>query len=166
MNQLTQGDENFKQRLSRCTTVKGIFKLLDVPDEEVTPHSAAFALQKLCPLQKGMELYIFWLIQIEIGVGGTFPRLRKFTYIILCGSFYAATLAVEALWRRGNTFASNRYSLVSTLGCMWDVFHPSQPMPGGFPLEVFFHPQKGSKLFHLEPSHKANWPVQNLFWVT
>ena len=21
----------------------------------------------------------------------------------------------------------------STLGCMWDVFHFSQPMPGGFP---------------------------------
>ena len=25
-----------------------------------------------------------------------------------------------------------------------------------FPLGVFFHPQKGSKLFHLEPSHKAD----------
>ena len=23
---------------------------------------------------------------------------------------------------------------------MWDIFHPSQPMPGGFPLRVFFHP--------------------------
>ena len=48
---------------------------------------------------------------------------------------------------------------------MWDVFHPSQPMPGGFPLGVFFHPQRGSKLFWLEPSHKADWPGQNLFWV-
>ena len=57
-------------------------------------------------------------------------------------------------------------SLDSTPGRMWDVFHPSQPMPGGFPLGVFFHPQKGSKLFHMEPSHKANWPGQNLFWVT
>ena len=92
MKQLTQGDENFKQRLSRCTTVKGIFKLLDVPDGEVTPHSAAFALQKLCPLQKGTELYVFWLIQIELG--RTLPRLRKFTSIILCGSFHAVTLAV------------------------------------------------------------------------
>ena len=54
--------------------------------------------------------------------------------------------------------ASHRYVLGSTLGRMLDVFHPSQPMPGGFPLGVFFHPQKGSKLFHLEPSHKANWP--------
>ena len=34
-------------------------------------------------------------------------------------------------------------------GHMWDVFHPSQSMPSGFPLGVFFHPQKGSKLFHL-----------------
>ena len=41
---------------------------------------------------------------------------------------------------------------------MWDVFRPSQPMPGGFPLGVFVHPQKGSKFFWLEPSHKANWP--------
>ena len=39
----------------------------------------------------------------------------------------------------------------STLGHMWDVFHPSQPMPGGFPLSTFFHPQKGSKSFRLEP---------------
>ena len=59
-------------------------------------------------------------------------------------------------WRRGNTFASQRYGPGSTPGCMWDVFHPSQPMPGGFPLGVFFHPQKGSKLFQLELSHKAD----------
>ena len=72
----------------------------------------------------------------------------------------------EAWWRCGNTFASHRYGPGSTPGHMWDIFHPSQPMPGGFPLGVFFHPQKGSKLFHLEPSHKANWPGQNLFWVT
>ena len=85
MKQLTQGDENFKQRLSRCTTVKGIFKLLDVPDGEVTPHSAAFALQKLCPLQKGTELDIYYLIQIELG--WTLPRLRKLTLIILWCSF-------------------------------------------------------------------------------
>ena len=32
-------------------------------------------------------------------------------------------------------FASLCYDLGSTLGCMWDVFHPSQPMPGGFSLE-------------------------------
>ena len=67
-----------------------------------------------------------------------------------------------------NTFASRCYGLglILTVGYMWDVFHPSQPMPGGFPLGVFFHPQKGSNLFHLELSHKANWPGQNLFWVT
>ena len=51
----------------------------------------------------------------------------------------------------------------SPLTAMWDVFHPSEPMPGGFPLWVFFHPQKGSKLFRLELSHKADWPGQNLF---
>ena len=62
-----------------------------------------------------------------------------------------------ACWRRGNTFAaSHRYGPDLTLGDMWDVFHPSQPKPDGFPLGVFFHPQKGSKLFHLEPSHKAD----------
>ena len=47
---------------------------------------------------------------------------------------------MEAWWHRGNTFASHHYGLGSTLGCMWDVFHSSQPMPGGFPLGVFFHP--------------------------
>ena len=45
-------------------------------------------------------------------------------------------------WRRGNTFASQRCnswsspgycSLGSTQCHMWDIFHPSQPMPGGFP---------------------------------
>ena len=63
----------------------------------------------------------------------------------------------EAWWRRGNTLASHHYDLGLTLspGRMWDVFHPSQPIPGGFPLGVFFHPQKGSKLFCLELSHKA-----------
>ena len=45
------------------------------------------------------------------------------------------------------------------------VFHPSQPMPGGFPLEVFFHPQKGTNLFQLEPSYKVDSPGQNVFWV-
>ena len=42
----------------------------------------------------------------------------------------------QAWWRRGNMFTSHRYDLGSILtpGCMWDVFHPSQPMPGGFPL--------------------------------
>ena len=34
---------------------------------------------------------------------------------------------------RGNTFASHCYDPGSTLGRMWDVFHPSQPMAGGFP---------------------------------
>ena len=64
-----------------------------------------------------------------------------------------------------HTFTSHRYGLSlspscccdwclgSTLGNMWDVFHPSQPMPGSFPLGVFFHPQNCSKLFHLEQSH-------------
>ena len=47
------------------------------------------------------------------------------------------------------TRSSYHYGLGSTPtpSHMWDVFHPSQPMPGGFPLRVFFHPQKGSKLF-------------------
>ena len=40
----------------------------------------------------------------------------------------------EACWRRDST--SHRYGLGSTPnpGRMWNVFHPSQPMPGGFPL--------------------------------
>ena len=43
---------------------------------------------------------------------------------------------------------------------MWDIFHPSQPMPGGFPWGVFFHHKKDSKLFWfslelLRLSHKA-----------
>ena len=74
----------------------------------------------------------------------------------------------EACWCRGNTFASYHYSLglTLTLNCMWDVFHPSQSMSGGFPLVVFFHPQRGSKLFHLELSHKASLGLgQNLFYV-
>ena len=47
-----------------------------------------------------------------------------------------------------------------TLGRICDVFHPSHPMPGGFPLGIFFHPQKGSKLSRLEPYHKADGPAR------
>ena len=77
-------------------------------------------------------------------------------------------ITLEAWWRRGNMFASHCYGLGSTLipGPRWDVFHPSQPMPGGFPHRVFFHAQKGSKLFRLEPSHKTRGLGQNLLWVT
>ena len=75
-------------------------------------------------------------------------------------------MTVEAWGRRGNMFASHRYSLDSTLGHMEDVFRPSQPMPAGFPIGVFLHPQKGSKLFWIKLSNKADWPGQNLFWVT
>ena len=41
-------------------------------------------------------------------------------------------------WCHGNTFASHRYGPGSTLSPnhMWDVFHPSQPTPGGFLLGV------------------------------
>ena len=52
-------------------------------------------------------------------------------------------------WHRGNTFPSHRYDLclspcccysVSLTPCRtWDVFHPSQPMPDGFPWRVFSH---------------------------
>ena len=71
----------------------------------------------------------------------------------------ASNFCCDYWWRRGSTFTSHCYGLGSTptMGHMWDVFHPSQPMPGGFPLWVFFHPQKDLRLFHLEPSHKANW---------
>ena len=85
-------------------------------------------------------------------------------------------MTTEAWWRRGNTLTSHCYGPCLSPGCclgstltpdrMWDVFRSSQPMPGGFPLGVFFHPEKGSKLFQLEPFHKANWPGQNLFLVT
>ena len=53
----------------------------------------------------------------------------------LISSHYIVT-ASEAWWRRDNTFAFHSYGLgsIPTLGCMWDVFHPSQPMPSGFPL--------------------------------
>ena len=34
---------------------------------------------------------------------------------------------------------------VRLLGCMWDVFHPSHPMPGGFPLD-FLPPSEGLEI--------------------
>ena len=46
-------DEEFKSKLLGCETVKGVFKLLDVRNDNVTPYSASFALQKLHLLQKG-----------------------------------------------------------------------------------------------------------------
>ena len=71
----------------------------------------------------------------------------------------------EAWWHCGNTFASHCYDLGSILtfgphvGCLSSI---SMPMLGGFPLGVFFHPQKGLKLFRLEPSHKAYLPLPEL----
>ena len=46
---------------------------------------------------------------------------------------FLAPITFEAWWHRGNMFTSHHYGLGSTVGHMWDVFHPSQPMPSGFP---------------------------------
>ena len=83
-------------------------------------------------------------------------------YISSNGTVFCVNWPTREAWC-SNTFASHLcgLGLTLTLGCMWDVFHPSQPMSGGFPLGVFFHTQKGSKLFCLELSHKASWPGQN-----
>ena len=49
----------------------------------------------------------------------------------LCGGVQTPThILVEFC----NTFASHHYGPCSTPGCIWDVFHPSQPIPGGFPM--------------------------------
>ena len=37
------------------------------------------------------------------------------------------------------TPAAATVNLGSTPGHIWDVFHPSKPMPGGLPIGVFFH---------------------------
>ena len=79
----------------------------------------------------------------------------------------SALFECEVWWCRGNMFASHHYGLAFTLtlGHMWDVFHPSQIMPGSVPLGFSSTLMKGLKLFRLEPSQKADWPGQNLFWV-
>ena len=78
------------------------------------------------------------------------------------------TSITEAWWCHGNTFASHATAWVRLwvqAACGMSFTLHSQCLVG-FPLGAFFHPQKGSKLFCLELSHKANWPAQNLFWVT
>ncbi|XP_064594838.1 FAST kinase domain-containing protein 3, mitochondrial-like isoform X2 [Liolophura sinensis] len=49
---LTEQDENFKLNLQNCVTVKQVFKLLEVPSDQVTGYSAAFALQRISQLRE------------------------------------------------------------------------------------------------------------------
>lgn len=48
---MTEKEEAFRRKLLRCKTLQDMFALLEVPGEEVTQYSAAFALQRLCPLR-------------------------------------------------------------------------------------------------------------------
>ena len=88
------------------------------------------------------------------------------THSPLTAAAWVWVLTLEAWWHRGNTFTCHHYGLglTQTPGCMWGVFYPLQPMPGGFPLD-FLPPWGGLKLFRLELSHKANWPGKNFFWL-
>ena len=76
-----------------------------------------------------------------------------------------------------NTLCAWYRSLVAPLTAMAWVRHlDSGPHVGclssfidnawWFSPQGFLPPSEGLKLFHLEPSHKANWPGQNLFWVS
>jgi len=49
----TTQEDLFKQVLSGCLDLSGVFTLLEVPGDNVTPYSAAFALQRLNQLHGG-----------------------------------------------------------------------------------------------------------------
>ena len=51
----SEGDELFRKRLATCDNISNVFKLLEVPDEQVTAYSAAYALQRLCQLKVGTD---------------------------------------------------------------------------------------------------------------
>lgn len=49
---MTAEDENFQNLLQQCATVRDVFKLLEIPSERVTGHSASAALQRMAELQR------------------------------------------------------------------------------------------------------------------
>ncbi len=53
IEKVTEQDELFKLELQRCNSLEAVLLLLEVPGEDVTQYSAAFALQRLCQLQQG-----------------------------------------------------------------------------------------------------------------
>ncbi|XP_041371898.1 FAST kinase domain-containing protein 3, mitochondrial-like [Gigantopelta aegis] len=49
--QVTEEDETFKVLLQQCSSVKDIFRLLEIPTDKVTGHSASYALLRMCQLK-------------------------------------------------------------------------------------------------------------------
>ncbi len=62
-HQRTEQDDLFIQNLQNCHTVRHVFKLLEVPGENVTQVSACFALQRLCHLQEGITGHVATFIR-------------------------------------------------------------------------------------------------------
>ena len=49
--QATEEDETFKVLLQQCSSVKEVFRLLEIPADKVTGHSASYALLRICQLK-------------------------------------------------------------------------------------------------------------------
>ncbi len=79
IEKVTEQDELFKLGLQRCTSLEAVLRLLEVPGEEVTQYSAAFALQRLCQLQQGKGSTGAFKGQLghsdKIGVSSTLPKM-------------------------------------------------------------------------------------------
>ena len=60
----SEQDVHFRLLLQNCRTVKQVFMLLEVPSEQVTANSAAFALQRLCQLQVRLLQNTVYCIQL------------------------------------------------------------------------------------------------------
>jgi hypothetical protein len=51
VQKISEQEEVFKVRLQSCSTVKDVFQLLEIPADQVTAYTAAFALTRVCQLQ-------------------------------------------------------------------------------------------------------------------
>ncbi|XP_064644203.1 FAST kinase domain-containing protein 3, mitochondrial-like [Lineus longissimus] len=51
VQKISEQEEVFKTRLQNCSTVRDVFRLLEIPSDQVTAYTAAFALIRVCQLQ-------------------------------------------------------------------------------------------------------------------
>ncbi|CAH1774341.1 unnamed protein product [Owenia fusiformis] len=51
IQKISEHDNFFKERLQACRSATQVFKMLEIPSDQVTACSAAFALERLCQLQ-------------------------------------------------------------------------------------------------------------------
>lgn len=56
VKKMTEEEKSFRAQLQMCSSVKEVFQHLEVPSDVITGYTAAFALQKICHLQRNSNI--------------------------------------------------------------------------------------------------------------